>query len=197
MSALQADRSSLEQRSNTSRILRLQRLALGSLQETPTEPLNLILNSGYASASAYQLAIVAGTYTIGPVTFAASASNVQYANLNPALSGATARFNYTDDGGAIFLYTYLKFSAGYNYTIGKGITVASGDTIGNQHYHEVMAMADYLLSKRTDVYLGAGWQGVGDVVDRQTGGRRLWQPWRFFKQQTGGRAYGAAASILK
>ncbi|SAL01858.1 porin [Caballeronia calidae] len=116
------------------------------------------LNSGYVSASAYQVAIVAGTYTLGPVTFAASASNVQYANLSPALSGATARFNDIDAGVQYFFTPSVILSAAYNYTVGKGVTAANGATLGNQHYHEVMAMADYLLSKRTDVYLGAGWQ---------------------------------------
>ena len=52
----------------------------------------------------------------------------------------------------------LFLSAGYDYLIGKGVTTADGKTVGNQHYNQVSLMADYFLSKRTDVYAGAAWQ---------------------------------------
>jgi predicted porin len=116
------------------------------------------LNKGYASASAYQVIVVAGSYAIGPVTLMASASNIQYSNLGGTLSGGTARFNNVDVEAQYTFCSFLIFSAGYDYLVGKGVQTASGSTVGNQHYHQVVLMGDYLLSKRTDVYLAAGWQ---------------------------------------
>lgn len=116
------------------------------------------LNKGYASASAYQVAVVAGSYSIGPVTLMASASNIQYANLGGTLSDDTARFNNVDAEAQYTFRPFLIFSAGYDYLVGKGVQTASGSTVGNQHYHQVALMGDYLLSKRTDVYLVGGWQ---------------------------------------
>ena len=116
------------------------------------------LNKGYATASAYQLAVVSASYTIGPVTLVASGSNIQYANLGGVLAGQTARFNNGELGARYAYSPFLFFFAGYDYLIGKGVTTTSGSTIGNQHYHQVAFLSDYFLSKRTDVYLAFGWQ---------------------------------------
>ena len=35
---------------------------------------------------------------------------------------------------------------------------AAGTTVGGQHYNQVAILADYLLSKRTDIYGTVGWQ---------------------------------------
>ncbi|MDR6475767.1 putative porin [Burkholderia sp. OAS925] len=120
--------------------------------------LSQALNKGYASASAYQLAVVAGTYTIGQTTLIASASNVQYANLGGTLQGGTARFNNVDVGAQYKLSPAFILSAEYEYLIGKGVHTTTGSVVGNQHFHQIAAMADYLFSKRTDVYLEGGWQ---------------------------------------
>ncbi|SOE90617.1 Outer membrane protein (porin) [Burkholderia sp. YR290] len=116
------------------------------------------LNRGYTSASAYQLAVVAASYTVGPVTLAVSGSNIQYANLGGVLAGQTARFNNGEIGARYAYSPFLFFFLGYDYLTGKGVTTTSGSTIGNQHYHQVAFLSDYFLSKRTDVYLAAGWQ---------------------------------------
>ncbi|MFM0157081.1 MULTISPECIES: porin [Paraburkholderia] len=116
------------------------------------------LNKGYASASAYQVAVLAASYAIGPVTLMTSTSNIQYANLGGALSGGTARFNNVDVEAQYTFHPFLIFSVGYDYLVGKGVKTKSGSTVGNQHYHQVAAMGDYLLSKRTDIYLVVGWQ---------------------------------------
>jgi predicted porin len=116
------------------------------------------LNKGYASAQAYQVAMAAANYTIGSMTLAASFSNVQYANLGPALSNGMARFNNYDVAARYQFGPALFVGVAYNYAIGKGVTTAEGKTVGNQHYHQVSFLADYFLSKRTDAYLGVGWQ---------------------------------------
>jgi len=116
------------------------------------------LNRGYVSASSYQVGVIAATYKVGPFTFAASGSNVQYGNMGGTLSGQTARFNNADVGVS---YTYspaLILSVGYEYLVGKGVTTTSGSTVGNQHYNQVGIMADYFLSKRTDIYFAGGYQ---------------------------------------
>jgi len=116
------------------------------------------LNSGYQSAQAYQVAIAGATYTVGTVTFVTSYSNTQYANLGGRLSGQTARFNNVDAGAKYFFRPDILFAAAYDYVTSKGVTATDGSTLGNQHYHQVSLMADYFLSKRTDVYLSAAWQ---------------------------------------
>ena len=58
------------------------------------------LNRGYVSASAYQVVVIGGTYTIGPVTLIASGSNIQYANLGAGFAGGTARFNNGEVGAS-------------------------------------------------------------------------------------------------
>lgn len=116
------------------------------------------LNKGYASANAYQVAVVGIKYTIGSVQLATSYSNTQYGNLGPSFLGGTARFNNVDFSVQYAYSPSLFLSAGYDYLIGKGIATADGKTVGNQHYNQLSVMADYYLSKRTDVYTGAAWQ---------------------------------------
>ncbi|SAL01784.1 porin [Caballeronia calidae] len=116
------------------------------------------LNKGYVTATAYQVAVVAASYALGPLTLMGSGSNIQYANLGVGFADHTARFNNVDFGAQYAISPSLFLSGAYNYLIGKGVETASGSTVGNQHYHQVAAMIDYFLSKRTDVYLGAGWQ---------------------------------------
>jgi len=70
----------------------------------------------------------------------------------------TARFNNVDFAARYMVSPFLFFSVGYDYLVGKGVKTTNGTTVGNQHYHQVSTMGDYLLSKRTDVYLAAGWQ---------------------------------------
>jgi predicted porin len=121
-------------------------------------PLSQSLSKGYTSAQAYQSAVIAANYTIGVVTLATSFANVQYANLGTAFFGGTARFNNFDVGIRYNVSPFLIFAVGYDYLLGKGVTTADGRAVGNQHYHQVSLLADYFLSKRTDVYFGVGWQ---------------------------------------
>jgi len=121
-------------------------------------PLAFSLNKGYASAQAYQSAVVAASYTIGSLIINASGSNVQYANLGGTLLGQTARFNNLEFGLNYRYTPSLLLGIGYDYLVGKGVRTTAGQTIGNQHYNQIALMADYFLSKRTDVYVAAGYQ---------------------------------------
>lgn len=116
------------------------------------------LNRGYASATAYQTAIIGGRYAIGPVTFSTSYSNTQYANLGNAFATKTARFDNIDFAVKYLYGPTLALSAAYDYLKGHEVAAADGSARGNQHYNQVSVMADYLLSKRTDVYLGGTYQ---------------------------------------
>jgi predicted porin len=116
------------------------------------------LNVGYASATAYQVAIVRATYAVGPVNLVTSFSNIQYANLGGTLSGGTARFDNVDFGAIYTFSPFMFFTVGYDYLTGKGVTSTNGQTVGSQHYHQVTFLADRFLSKRTDVYVEAAWQ---------------------------------------
>jgi predicted porin len=121
-------------------------------------PLSQSLNKAYVPAQAYQSAVVGANYAIGAVTLAASYANAQYANLGPAFSNGTAIFNNIDVGARYQVTPFLTVAVGYDYLIAKGVRTADGRTVGNQHYHQVSFLTDYFLSKRTDLYFGAGWQ---------------------------------------
>ncbi|ABE36222.1 gram-negative porin family protein [Paraburkholderia xenovorans LB400] len=121
-------------------------------------PLALSLNSAYTSATAYQVFTVAGNYVIGPFTLMASGSQTEYANLGGGFAGAAARFRDVDVGVQYKATPSLFFALAYNYLAGAGVRTAAGSTVGNQHYHQLGAMADYIISKRTDIYFDAGWQ---------------------------------------
>lgn len=120
--------------------------------------LSQTLNRGYASAAAYQTAIVGGGYTFGPVTLTTSYSNTQYANLGAALADQTARFDNIDFAAKYMYSPSVAFSVAYDYLKGHQVHGANGRAIGNQHYNQVSVMGDYLLSKRTDVYVEGAWQ---------------------------------------
>jgi predicted porin len=116
------------------------------------------LNRGYVSASAWQVVGAGAGYTIGPVTVTGAWSNIQYAGLSAALGGSMARFNNYDVSVRYQATPSMSFSTNYDYLNGAGVTTATGQTIGNQHYNQVSVMTDYLLSKRTDVYLEGAYQ---------------------------------------
>jgi predicted porin len=121
-------------------------------------PLQGALNKAYTPAQAYQSAVVGANYTIGAVTLAASYANAQYANLGPAFSNGTATFNNVDVGARYQINPAWTVALAYDYLTSKGVTTAVGKTVGNQHIHQVALQSDYFLSKRTDVYIEAGWQ---------------------------------------
>jgi predicted porin len=116
------------------------------------------LNQAYQVAQAYQDAVIAATYTIGNAAISGSYSNVQYANLGQTFSNGTAVFNNFDLGFSYRFTPYLSAGVSYDYMVARRVTTAEGAVVGNQHYNQVAFLADYLLSKRTDVYFSGGWQ---------------------------------------
>lgn len=85
------------------------------------------------------------TLTFGPAVFGANISDVRF---NDALlAGRTTRFDSFELWGNYSLTPAATLGAGYTYTTGKV------DATGQKpKYGQVNLMADYHLSKRTDVY---------------------------------------------
>ena len=121
-----------------------------------------ILNKGYASANSYQVAIAGATYVIGPTLVGVSYSNVRYAAI-AELAGATARFSNVDVGVRWTLTPAFFVGAAYVYTKGSSVTTPEGASIGNQHFNQVSVIADYALSKRTDVYAEGAYQKAAGI----------------------------------
>ena len=119
------------------------------------------MNSNYITASSYQVAAVGGTYAIGPALVGLTYSNTQYGNV-ASLGGVSPKFNDVE-AGVRWQFTPLFFAGlAYNYTTSTGVKVR-GATLGNQHYHQVSVLADYFLSKRSDVYFTAAVQEATGV----------------------------------
>ncbi|MFP6562827.1 porin [Paraburkholderia sp. B3] len=114
------------------------------------------ITGGFRGANSQQIIRAAGDYVFGPVTFGIAYSNVEYANYGFTNStGAnvqgTSRFN---TGQAFLNYQVTPaaiLGVGYDYTKGYGNGV-------NAAYSQVSLGGDYFLSKRTDVYVLAGYQ---------------------------------------
>ncbi|WP_233836633.1 porin [Paraburkholderia sp. ZP32-5] len=115
------------------------------------------INSGYlagsAPASSWQVIGAGGQYTFGSAAVGMMYSNVKYGNIGQ-LGGATATFNNFEINGMYRLSSAAFVSAAYNYTKGNAV---KGD-LGDQTYHQFSAVADYSLSKRTDLYVAATYQ---------------------------------------
>lgn len=115
------------------------------------------INSGYlagaAPASSWQVIAAGGQYTFGSAAVGMMYSNVKYGNIG-RFDGATATFNNVEVNGMYRLSPTFFVSAAYNYTKGNAV---SGD-IGDQTYHQFDALADYSLSKRTDLYVSGIYQ---------------------------------------
>jgi predicted porin len=121
-----------------------------------------VLNSGYATASSYQVVTAGGTFTAGRAIFGATWSNTQYGHIG-ALAGNTAKFN-TAEAGVKFQFTPAFYAgAGYSYTKGDAVNNGAGGSVGNQHFNQVAVIADYFLSKRTDLYAEGSLQKASGV----------------------------------
>jgi predicted porin len=116
------------------------------------------LNSGYVSASAWQVVGAGAGYTIGSLSLTAAWSNIQYAGLHGNFNGSMARFNNYDFTARYMATPSLALAASYDYLNGAGVELANGKTVGNQHYNQVAILTDYFLSKRTDVYMEGAYQ---------------------------------------
>lgn len=110
-----------------------------------------VLNSGYLTATSYQVAAVGSKYTLGPVMMSLTYSNIQYGNVT-ALKGATATFNDAEAAFRWDLTPAFFIGAAYNYTKGNTVATVAGKNVGDQHFNQFAVMADYFLSKSTDLY---------------------------------------------
>jgi predicted porin len=114
------------------------------------------LNSGYLGArpaNSLQIIAAAGSYQIGPALIGAVYSNTKYQNIG-AFGGATATFNDFELNASYRFTPALLLAGVYNYTKGNAVR---GD-IGDQKYNQFSLLLDYLLSKRTDVYMEGTFQ---------------------------------------
>ncbi|MCG5074313.1 porin [Paraburkholderia tagetis] len=116
------------------------------------------INGGYASAHSLSIARAAAQYSLGLFTFGLGYSNAQYAPDASSVFRSTEKYN-TGQG-----FVNYQLSPVFLLGLGYSYTHANGDTSAN--YHQVSIGADYSLSKRTDVYMTAGWQHAsGDQGD--------------------------------
>lgn len=122
----------------------------GSQQDSPA------ITGGFLGANNLTVIRAAADYVYGSVTAGIAYSNVEYANYgytngNGVNTQGTTRFNT----GQVFVnYQVTPFAIvgiGYDYTKGYGNSV-------NATYNQVSLGGDYFLSKRTDIYVLAGYQ---------------------------------------
>lgn len=116
-----------------------------------------VLNSGYATATSYQVAAAGGTYALGPVLVGIAYSNVKYGNITH-LNGNAATFNDVEFGLKYTVTPAFYVGAAYNYTKGSTVQTIAGVNLGNQSFNQFSLLADYSLSKRTDVYVEGAFQ---------------------------------------
>jgi predicted porin len=121
-----------------------------------------VLNSGYSTASSWQVVAGGATYQIGNMLIGAAYSNVEYGNI-AALGGNSAKFN-TGEVGIKYQFSPTFYAGiGYEYTKGNAVGNGAGGTVGNQHFNQLAAIADYFVSKRTDFYGGVTLQKASGV----------------------------------
>jgi predicted porin len=113
-----------------------------------------VISGTFSTASSTQIVRAAADYTIGQATIGASYSNVQYRNYLTGDSSTGANRTSFNTGQVYVQYKAtpaLVLGLGYNYTKGSGNDVSVA-------YNQISLGADYLLSKRTDLYLLGGYQ---------------------------------------
>jgi predicted porin len=125
--------------------------------------------SGYASAKKQRIFTAGAAYVIGPATVAVDYSNTQFEDIGalPGLpatgAGGDARFHDIEVNVLYKVTPTLFVGAGYNYLKGYGVNRAT--------YHQGVLGADYILSKRTDLYANAVFQHASGTDS--TGGKAV------------------------
>ncbi|AQH01428.1 porin [Burkholderia sp. KK1] len=126
--------------------------------------------SGYASARTYQVVATGVAYKFGGATVGGTYSNVQFKNLgdtvssgpNPRGYSGNAYFNNVEVNFKYQLTPALLLGAAFNYTKGSDVDSVAGSNPGAKYYQGALG-ADYLLSKRTDVYVIGIYQKASGV----------------------------------
>ncbi len=108
------------------------------------------LNNAYVTAKSISIAHTAAKYVMGLFTFGLGYSNAQYKSDGFSAFNTTEKYN---TGRSFVVYQAmptLLIGLGYIYTKATGNASAT--------YHQISAGANYMLSKRTDLYLAGAYQ---------------------------------------
>ncbi|CAB3806930.1 porin [Paraburkholderia fynbosensis] len=98
---------------------------------------------------------ISASYNIGAAQFGGAFTNARFDDAN-GVKGNTVWFNNYEIWGQYFFTPAMVAGLGYNYSNGH-----VDATDAKPHYHQLNAVADYFLSKRTDVYLLGVFQQAG------------------------------------
>jgi predicted porin len=105
---------------------------------------NTSVNAAYQSASSINNARIGGNYTFGPVTAGGYYSYAEYTADSRSLFARDQKYNTGSVYAMWQVSAPLQAEAGYTYMHSTGNSSAK--------YNQFALAADYLLSKRTDVY---------------------------------------------
>jgi predicted porin len=112
------------------------------------------VNGNYGlAAGGYKVLGAGAAYTFGRATISVDWTHTQFGDLDPnvgAKIGGHVTFNIGEVVGSYMLTPSLQLGAAFSYTAGS-----VSQTGQAPRYQEADASADYLLSKRTDVYASA------------------------------------------
>ncbi|MFP3584742.1 porin [Paraburkholderia sp. SIMBA_055] len=107
------------------------------------------VNKAYSTANSINIMRAGAKYVVGPVTLGGYYSFSEYV----ADAASTFRGNERYNNGSV--YALWQVSAPVFIELGYTYLKSSGNSSAT--YHQATLAADYLLSKRTDVYGSAGW----------------------------------------
>ena len=116
---------------------------------------NALAACNAAQPTSSQIIGAGGTYTIGAAKLGLDYTNTKFANANGTTSSVT--FNNIEFWGQYSLTPATTLIAGDTFTFGKtGYTITGVGT--TPKWNQFNLMADYALSKRTDVYIMTAWE---------------------------------------
>ena len=126
--------------------------------------------SGLSTAGSEQIIAAGGNYSFGPATVGLIYSNIQFSDLgaqanagtNAFHNGASESFNDVEANIKYRITPAVIAGFSYNYTKGNSLTNLKGVDTGAT-YNQFNLGLDYLLSKRTDVYVLGVYQHASGV----------------------------------
>jgi predicted porin len=125
-------------------------------------PTNVIDGNYGIAATKYQSFGVGAQYAFGQARISADYTNTKFLGLDATLGakiGGHATFSVYEVVASYFVTSSLQLGTGYSYTEGDVSATAQ-----KPKYHNVDAIVDYFLSKRTDAYLQATYMhAAGDA----------------------------------
>lgn len=124
-------------------VIRNPQTAIVSYQNSPGY-VNTVYGTYLANASSQDIGGVGASYDIGPVKLLASYTNVTFRDGD---HGENVHFDDFELAAGYQLTPSTILSGGYTYTVGK-----NDYSNAKPRYGQINLMADYFLSKRTDIY---------------------------------------------